>query len=194
MATAGIRNQIGLDMGKVDIGNYIPEAQQYILKALKDPSEVTSFYLTKVAECIVNRAYEDRGYYKTAAKMCQVISQKEKQSESLAMIPCYPFRVGIVNTIHTLYEQRHEMYDASTTYWIEFTQFVAEIYAQVKVMEQGLSGIYNILFNILTDLTKQPHIDNPEEVDLMCTILHEYGKDLERDSPQQMKKLLECIR
>ncbi|XP_013396443.1 MIF4G domain-containing protein A-like [Lingula anatina] len=180
---------------EVDLPRYIEEMQGNIAKALKNPKSVTGIVLDEVAHAIVNRAYEDTGYYKTAAKMCKIITQKETELEKYDVIPCSRFRYAVIDHCQRLYDDHVQMRETNRRFWMEYVHFLAELYHQIRdSCGRGIRGIFDVLYKALMVLSRPPCIFEPDEMDVLCSILHEVGQDLEVDDGDQMDTLICGVR
>ncbi|CAH1793838.1 unnamed protein product, partial [Owenia fusiformis] len=160
-----------------------------------DPKSVGRVILIEVANTIVNRAWEDKGYNGTAAKICSQICEKEFQAEKHDVIPTYAFRNGLIHQLTLLYDDREEMRATNIDYWVSFVQFQAGLFDLVKDSTgSGLTTITNILYDCLEDLAKPPCIHNSKEAVALWTILTSIGYNLSKDSPQRMQKLMVILR
>ncbi len=56
-------------------------AKLFSVAMVTDPSSLQSRHLNRVAKTIVNRAWEDPGYWSTAAKLCSHICQVSVSSQ-----------------------------------------------------------------------------------------------------------------
>ncbi|ELT94378.1 hypothetical protein CAPTEDRAFT_221299 [Capitella teleta] len=180
---------------ELDIGQFVKEAQPYIISAIEDPKSLNTRNLQEVANVIVSRAWEDPTYHVTAAKICShIIEEESKPSLNSSAAPALVFQTGLLNSCETILKEWKVLRSEQVSYWVSFCLFLSQVYLKVRPRGQHLCALQNALFTLLSHLLRTPCIDNFREVEVFSSIFHECGKDLEADSRTEMAAVMRRVR
>lgn len=126
------RSMAGLSLGSEagDVGNFSPEIQAIIDKALADPNQLPARMLMELATQIMERAVEGRRYSLPISRLCIQIIAKEKKET---------FLEAVLNTCRQWYNERDKVLGVPPNSkgpvrprFTAFMSFLTEMFCQLK--------------------------------------------------------------
>ncbi|EEB10031.1 hypothetical protein Phum_PHUM011900 [Pediculus humanus corporis] len=107
----------------IDLGNFPPQIQATIFKALEDPNQLSDRNLMELVRCIMERVLESRKFAEPGAKLCIKIIEKEKKET---------FLESLLNTCQQWYQERNQLLKGTPNKFPTYMAFLNEMYCQVE--------------------------------------------------------------
>uniref|UniRef100_A0A336LW89 CSON005994 protein n=1 Tax=Culicoides sonorensis TaxID=179676 RepID=A0A336LW89_CULSO len=184
-----------------DIGQFTPEIQAIIDKALADPNQLSARVLMELATKIMERAIEGRRYALPVSRLCIQIIAKEKKET---------FLEAILNTCRQWYNERDKVLGIppqskipARPKFTSFMSFLTEMFCQLKRRQLQLKThcdgappplvLLTLLEKCCEDCVKPP-VRSLAEIECLFFVLTCIGRDLEQHLPQQLEMLLTAVR
>ncbi|XP_055377320.1 probable serine/threonine-protein kinase tsuA isoform X2 [Condylostylus longicornis] len=184
-----------------DIGQFAPDIQQLIDKALQDPNKLSARNLMELAIQVMQRAVEGRRYALPISRLCiQIISKEAKET----------FLEALLNTCRQWYQEREKilypgqsMKNSSRSRFTAFMAFLTEMFCQLKRRQLQLRTqcdgappplvLLTLLSKCCEDCVKPP-VRSLSEIECLFFVLTCIGRDLEIHLSQQLETLLSLVR
>ncbi|PNF28717.1 hypothetical protein B7P43_G07857 [Cryptotermes secundus] len=182
------------------LGNFPPEIQSTISKAVEDPNKVSARSLMDLVRQIMERAVSSVYYALPAAKLCITIIEKETKET---------FLESLLNLCQQWYQERDRVLKnvlscgaSPNPRFCAFMQFLNEMYCELKRRQLQLKTQYDgvppglvlltLVFKCCLDCLKPPNSQG--ETDSLFFVLTSIGRDLESELPGQIPVLLASVR
>ncbi|XP_023954239.2 uncharacterized protein LOC112057884 isoform X2 [Bicyclus anynana] len=186
---------LGLAADAGDLGNFPPEIQECIDKALEDPNAVCARTLMDAVGHLVSRAVESPRYALPAARRCIAVVERE-QSET--------FLESLLNTCQQWYHDRDKLLGTivggGRPRLMAFLSFLLEMYCQLRrraIQRRGNSAPGHVLLALICkcceDCIRQP-VPSPSDTENLFFVLTYIGRDLETQLPGDLERLLSAVR
>ncbi|PSN52184.1 hypothetical protein C0J52_06099 [Blattella germanica] len=190
---------LGVTEEAPDLGNFPPEIQDIIRKAVEDPEKLPISAHEELARQVLERAVASVCYVTPAVKLSMRIIEKDKKENYLKCL---------LQICTKLYQERKRTlnttpYSASPCpRFSAFRQFLQQLYCQVKEKKssyklkyQGMTpmkAILIILYSSCWDCLIPPISEG--KMDSLSFAMTSTGPDLENGLPDRFPKLMEKIR
>ncbi|XP_050350532.1 CBP80/20-dependent translation initiation factor isoform X1 [Nymphalis io] len=186
---------LGLAADAGDLGNFPPEIQECIDKALEDPNAVCARTLMDAVGHLVSRAVESPRYALPAARRCIAVVERE-QTET--------FLESLLNTCQQWYHDRDKLLGTivggGRPRLMAFLSFLLEMYCQLRrraIQRRGHSAPGHVLLALICkcceDCIRQP-VPSPSDTENLFFVLTYIGRDLETQLPGDLERLLTAVR
>ncbi|XP_034832487.1 CBP80/20-dependent translation initiation factor isoform X1 [Maniola hyperantus] len=186
---------LGLAADAGDLGNFPPEIQECIDKALEDPNAVCARTLMDAVGHLVSRAVESPRYALPAARRCIAVVERE-QTET--------FLESLLNTCQQWYHDRDKLLGTivggGRPRLMAFLSFLLEMYCQLRrraIQRRGNSAPGHVLLALICkcceDCIRQP-VPSPSDTENLFFVLTYIGRDLETQLPGDLERLLSAVR
>ncbi|XP_063708102.1 uncharacterized protein LOC134836785 isoform X2 [Culicoides brevitarsis] len=192
---------LSLSADVTDIGQFAPEVQAVIDKAVIDPNQLSARALMELATKIMERAIEGRRYALPVARLCiQIIAKEQKET----------FLEAMLNTCRQWYNEREKVLGVppqskipARPRFTSFMSFLTEMFCQLKRRQLQLKThcdgappplvLLTLLEKCCEDCVKPP-VRSLAEIECLFFVLTCIGRDLEQHLPQQLEMLLTAVR
>ncbi|XP_072949556.1 uncharacterized protein [Epargyreus clarus] len=187
---------LGLAADAGDLGNFPPEIQECIDKALEDPNEVCARTLMDAVGHLVSRAVESPRYALPAARRCIAVVERE-QTET--------FLESLLNTCQQWYHDRDKLLGTlvggGRPRLMAFLSFLLEMYCQLRrraIQRRGASAqpghvLLTLICKCCEDCIRQP-VPSASDTENLFFVLTYIGRDLETQLPGDLERLLTAVR
>ncbi|XP_052753211.1 uncharacterized protein LOC113520703 isoform X2 [Galleria mellonella] len=187
---------LGLAADAGDLGNFPPEIQECIDKALEDPNAVCARTLMDAVGHLVSRAVESPRYALPAARRCIAVVERE-QTET--------FLESLLNTCQQWYHDREKLLGAMVgggrPRLMAFLSFLLEMYCQLRrraIQRRGASAqpgqvLLTLICKCCEDCIRQP-VPSASDTENLFFVLTYIGRDLEAQLPGDLERLLTAVR
>ncbi|XP_060803147.1 CBP80/20-dependent translation initiation factor isoform X3 [Amyelois transitella] len=186
---------LGLAADAGDLGNFPPDIQECIDKALEDPNAVTARTLMDAVGHLVSRAVESPRYALPAARRCIAVVERE-QTET--------FLESLLNTCQQWYHDREKLLGAivggGRPRLMAFLSFLLEMYCQLRrraIQRRGAAQPSHVLLALICkcceDCIRQP-VPSASDTENLFFVLTYIGRDLESQLPGDLERLLSSVR
>ncbi|XP_041978831.1 CBP80/20-dependent translation initiation factor isoform X2 [Aricia agestis] len=187
---------MGLAADAGDLGNFPPEIQECIDRALEDPNSVCARTLMDAVGHLVARAVESPRYALPAARRCIAVVERE-QTET--------FLESLLNTCQQWYQDREKLLSAvvggGRPRLMAFLSFLLEMYCQLRrraIQRRGASAqpghvLLALICKCCEDCIRQP-VPSPGDTENLFFVLTYIGRDLETQLPGDLERLLSAVR
>ncbi|KAM3957149.1 uncharacterized protein ACR2FA_008868 isoform 1-T1 [Aphomia sociella] len=187
---------LGLAADAGDLGNFPPEIQECIDKALEDPNAVCARTLMDAVGHLVSRAVESPRYALPAARRCIAVVERE-QTET--------FLESLLNTCQQWYHDREKLLGAlvggGRPRLMAFLSFLLEMYCQLRrraIQRRGASAqpgqvLLTLICKCCEDCIRQP-VPSASDTENLFFVLTYIGRDLESQLPGDLERLLTAVR
>ncbi|KAK6625710.1 hypothetical protein RUM43_006009 [Polyplax serrata] len=179
----------------MDLGNFPPQIQATIFKAVEDPNQVPARLLMDLVRSIIERVLESRRYAEPAAKLCIKIIENEKKET---------FLETLLNNCQQWYQERNRFLKGTPNKFSAFMAFLNEMYCQLKRMQLQLKThqegvpprlvLLTLLCKCCQDCVASPSVSSLNEIESLFFVLTAIGKDLEQELPKQLEIVLSRVR
>uniref|UniRef100_A0A023EV52 Putative mif4g domain-containing protein n=1 Tax=Aedes albopictus TaxID=7160 RepID=A0A023EV52_AEDAL len=194
---------LGLAVGPEanDIGQFSPEIQAILSKAIEDPNQLNARCLMELAMQLMQRAVDGRRYALPISRLCISIIAKEQKET---------FLEALLNTCRQWYQERDKVLgppmnikNPSRPRFTAFMAFLTEMFCQLKRRQLQLRTecdgvpppivLLTVLGKCCEDCVKPP-VRSLSEIECLFFVLTCIGRDLETHLPQQLETLLTGVR
>lgn len=194
---------LGLAVGPEanDIGQFSPEIQAILAKAVEDPNQLNARCLMELAMQLMHRAVDGRRYALPISRLCISIIAKEQKETLLE---------ALLNTCRQWYQERDKVLgppmnlkNPSRPRFTAFMAFLTEMFCQLKRRQLQLRTecdgvpppivLLTVLGKCCEDCVKPP-VRSLSEIECLFFVLTCIGRDLETHLPQQLETLLAGVR
>ncbi|XP_065081302.1 uncharacterized protein LOC135703874 isoform X2 [Ochlerotatus camptorhynchus] len=194
---------LGLAVGPEanDIGQFSPEIQLILAKAVEDPNQLNARCLMELAMQLMHRAVDGRRYALPISRLCISIIAKEQKETLLE---------ALLNTCRQWYQERDKVLgppmnlkNPSRPRFTAFMAFLTEMFCQLKRRQLQLRTecdgvpppivLLTVLGKCCEDCVKPP-VRSLSEIECLFFVLTCIGRDLETHLPQQLETLLAGVR
>lgn len=194
---------LGLAVGPEanDIGQFSPEIQAILAKAVEDPNQLNARCLMELALQLMHRAVDGRRYALPISRLCISIIAKEHKETLLE---------ALLNTCRQWYQERDKVLgppmnlkNPSRPRFTAFMAFLTEMFCQLKRRQLQLRTecdgvpppivLLTVLGKCCEDCVKPP-VRSLSEIECLFFVLTCIGRDLETHLPQQLETLLAGVR
>lgn len=194
---------LGLAVGPEanDIGQFSPEIQAILAKAVEDPNQLNARCLMELAMQLMHRAVDGRRYALPISRLCISIIAKEQKETLLE---------ALLNTCRQWYQERDKVLgppmnlkNPSRPRFTAFMAFLTEMFCQLKRRQLQLRTecdgvpppivLLTVLGKCCEDCVKPP-VRSLSEIECLFFVLTCIGRDLEMHLPQQLETLLAGVR
>ncbi|XP_061383676.1 CBP80/20-dependent translation initiation factor isoform X2 [Danaus plexippus] len=186
---------LGLAADAGDLGNFPPEIQECIDKALEDPNAVCARTLMDAVGHLISRAVESPRYALPAARRCIAVVERENTET---------FLESLLNTCQQWYHDRDKLLGAVVSggrpRLMAFLSFLLEMYCQLRrraIQRRGHSAPGHVLLALICkcceDCIRQP-VPSPSDTENLFFVLTYIGRDLETQLPGDLERLLSAVR
>lgn len=194
---------LGLAVGPEanDIGQFSPEIQAILAKAVDDPNQLNARCLMELAMQLMHRAVDGRRYALPISRLCISIIAKEQKETLLE---------ALLNTCRQWYQERDKVLgppmnlkNPSRPRFTAFMAFLTEMFCQLKRRQLQLRTecdgvpppivLLTVLGKCCEDCVKPP-VRSLSEIECLFFVLTCIGRDLETHLPQQLESLLAGVR
>lgn len=194
---------LGLAVGPEanDIGQFSPEIQAILVKAVEDPNQLNARCLMDLAMQLMHRAVDGRRYALPISRLCISIIAKEQKETLLE---------ALLNTCRQWYQERDKVLgppmnlkNPSRPRFTAFMAFLTEMFCQLKRRQLQLRTecdgvpppivLLTVLGKCCEDCVKPP-VRSLSEIECLFFVLTCIGRDLETHLPQQLETLLAGVR
>lgn len=194
---------LGLAVGPEgnDIGQFPPEIQMIVNRALDDPNTLNARCLMELATHLMHRAVDGRRYALPISRLCISIIAKEKKET---------FLEALLNTCRQWYQERDKVLgppvnikNPARPRFTAFMAFLTEMFCQLKRRQLQLRTecdgvpppmvLLTVLGKCCEDCVKPP-VRSLSEIECLFFVLTCIGRDLEMHLPQQLEALLAAVR
>lgn len=194
---------LGLAVGPEanDIGQFSPEIQAILNKAIEDPNQLNARCLMELAMQLMHRAVDGRRYALPISRLCISIIAKEQKET---------FLEALLNTCRQWYQERDKVLgppmnikNPSRPRFTAFMAFLTEMFCQLKRRQLQLRTecdgvpppivLLTVLGKCCEDCVKPP-VRSLSEIECLFFVLTCIGRDLETHLPQQLETLLAGVR
>lgn len=196
---AGLGLAVGPDAN--DIGQFSPEIQAILAKAVEDPNQLNARCLMDLAMQLMHRAVDGRRYALPISRLCISIIAKEHKETLLE---------ALLNTCRQWYQERDKVLgppmnvkNPSRPRFTAFMAFLTEMFCQLKRRQLQLRTecdgvpppivLLTVLGKCCEDCVKPP-VRSLSEIECLFFVLTCIGRDLETHLPQQLETLLTGVR
>lgn len=183
-----------------ELGNFSPEVQTVISKAIADPNKVSARSLMDLVRQIMERAISSVYFALPAAKLCITIIEKETKET---------FLESLLNLCQQWYQERDRVLKNGSNigaspvpHFCAFMQFLNEMYCELKRRQLQLKTQYDgvppglvlltLVYKCCLDCLKPP--SSQGETDSLFFVLTSIGRDLENELPTHIPLLLASVR
>ncbi|XP_053609277.1 CBP80/20-dependent translation initiation factor isoform X5 [Plodia interpunctella] len=187
---------LGLAADAGDLGNFPPDIQECIDKALEDPNAVCARTLMDAVGHLVSRAVESPRYALPAARRCIAVVERE-QTET--------FLESLLNTCQQWYHDREKLLGAlvggGRPRLMAFLSFLLEMYCQLRrraIQRRSASAqpgqvLLTLICKCCEDCIRQP-VPSASDTENLFFVLTYIGRDLESQLPGELERLLAAVR
>lgn len=194
---------LGLAVGPEgnDIGQFPPEIQMIVNRAVDDPNTLNARCLMELATQLMHRAVDGRRYALPISRLCISIIAKEKKET---------FLEALLNTCRQWYQERDKVLgplmnikNPARPRFTAFMAFLTEMFCQLKRRQLQLRTecdgvpppmvLLTVLGKCCEDCVKPP-VRSLSEIECLFFVLTCIGRDLEMHLPQQLETLLAAVR
>lgn len=194
---------LGLAVGPEanDIGQFSPEIQAILNKAIEDPNQLNARCLMELAMQLMHRAVDGRRYALPISRLCISIIAKEQKET---------FLEALLNLCRQWYQERDKVLgppmnikNPSRPRFTAFMAFLTEMFCQLKRRQLQLRTecdgvpppivLLTVLGKCCEDCVKPP-VRSLSEIECLFFVLTCIGRDLETHLPQQLETLLAGVR
>ncbi|KAL1400277.1 hypothetical protein pipiens_007573 [Culex pipiens pipiens] len=194
---------LGLAVGPEgnDIGQFPPEIQLIVHRAVDDPNTLNARCLMELATHLMHRAVDGRRYALPISRLCISIIAKEKKET---------FLEALLNTCRQWYQERDKVLgplmnikNPARPRFTAFMAFLTEMFCQLKRRQLQLRTecdgvpppmvLLTVLGKCCEDCVKPP-VRSLSEIECLFFVLTCIGRDLEMHLPQQLETLLAEVR
>lgn len=187
---------LGLAADAGDLGNFPPEIQECIDKALEDPNAVSARTLMDAVGHLVSRAVESPRYALPAARRCIAVVERESTET---------FLESLLNTCQQWYHDRDKLLGSTVgggrPRLMAFLSFLLEMYCQLRrraIQRRGASAqpgqvLLTLICKCCEDCIRQP-VPSASDTENLFFVLTYIGRDLESQLPGELERLLTAVR
>ncbi|CAB3261757.1 unnamed protein product [Arctia plantaginis] len=187
---------LGLAADAGDLGNFPPEIQECIDKALEDPNAVMARTLMDAVGHLVSRAVESPRYALPAARRCIAVVERESTET---------FLESLLNTCQQWYHDRDKLLGTlvggGRPRLMAFLSFLLEMYCQLRrraIQRRGASAqpghvLLTLICKCCEDCIRQP-VPSASDTENLFFVLTYIGRDLESSLPGELERLLTAVR
>ncbi|KAJ8722290.1 hypothetical protein PYW08_004692 [Mythimna loreyi] len=187
---------LGLAADAGDLGNFPPEIQECIDKALEDPNAVCARTLMDAVGHLVSRAVESPRYALPAARRCIAVVERENTET---------FLESLLNTCQQWYHDRDKLLGSTVgggrPRLMAFLSFLLEMYCQLRrraIQRRGASAqpgqvLLTLICKCCEDCIRQP-VPSASDTENLFFVLTYIGRDLETQLPGELERLLTAVR
>ncbi|XP_021199466.1 CBP80/20-dependent translation initiation factor isoform X1 [Helicoverpa armigera] len=187
---------LGLAADAGDLGNFPPEIQECIDKALEDPNAVCARTLMDAVGHLVSRAVESPRYALPAARRCIAVVERESTET---------FLESLLNTCQQWYHDRDKLLGSQVgggrPRLMAFLSFLLEMYCQLRrraIQRRGASAqpgqvLLTLICKCCEDCIRQP-VPSASDTENLFFVLTYIGRDLESVLPGELERLLSAVR
>ncbi|CAH1638387.1 unnamed protein product [Spodoptera littoralis] len=191
---------LGLAADAGDLGNFPPEIQECIDKALEGkhfyPNAVSARTLMDAVGHLVSRAVESPRYALPAARRCIAVVERESTET---------FLESLLNTCQQWYHDRDKLLGSTVgggrPRLMAFLSFLLEMYCQLRrraIQRRGASAqpgqvLLTLICKCCEDCIRQP-VPSASDTENLFFVLTYIGRDLESQLPGELERLLTAVR
>ncbi|CAH0585485.1 unnamed protein product [Chrysodeixis includens] len=187
---------LGLAADAGDLGNFPPEIQECIDKALEDPNAVCARTLMDAVGHLVSRAVESPRYALPAARRCIAVVERENTET---------FLESLLNTAQQWYHDRDKLLGSTVgggrPRLMAFLSFLLEMYCQLRrraIQRRSASAqpgqvLLTLICKCCEDCIRQP-VPSASDTENLFFVLTYIGRDLEQQLPGELERLLTAVR
>ncbi|XP_026738823.1 CBP80/20-dependent translation initiation factor isoform X6 [Trichoplusia ni] len=187
---------LGLAADAGDLGNFPPEIQECIDKALEDPNAVCARTLMDAVGHLVSRAVESPRYALPAARRCIAVVERESTET---------FLESLLNTAQQWYHDRDKLLGSTVgggrPRLMAFLSFLLEMYCQLRrraIQRRSASAqpgqvLLTLICKCCEDCIRQP-VPSASDTENLFFVLTYIGRDLEQQLPGELERLLTAVR